>query len=300
MRCWFHFLRLAFVALLTPTIVHAQDIAFSNFNAHGAPQTIKVGTEITVTVQYTLRGRISSVSDGQKTATVSRTPVGRPSSVQISNWLTVIYEYGPDSTAKRLYDNFGNQLSFILRPYGVREDVYVHASAAKESADYLKALDPAVLDGLPAEPAAAALALLGILQLEPSDVVAALGRGVIRLAQSSSPNPATTSLSLRGLLEAFIPSAQAASIPLCAPATYLALTAWVAYACKSGQTSRCLPSDSCEQNGTKITRRSNCIAARKTINKKCFAGGDAGHRQQVQQEIDGIIEPASINLNQAA
>jgi hypothetical protein len=281
--CW-----LAFVAILSPVIAHAQEIAFSNFNAHGAPQTIKIGTEITVTVQYTLRGRISSVSDGQKTATVNRTPVGRPSTVQVSTWLTVTYEYGPANTAKRLYDNFGNQLSFVMRPYGVREDVYVHASVAKESGAYLKALDPAVLDGLLNDPAAAALALLGILQLEPSDVVAALGNGGVRLARSSHDETVKLNLKPWRLLEAFVPSAQAASIPLCAPARYLALTAWVSWACKSGQPTACVPSDTCEQNSIKITKRSNCITARKTINQKCFAGGDAGHRLQVQQEIDGI------------
>jgi len=54
-------------------------------------------------------------------------------------------------------------------------------------------------------------------------------------------------------------------------------------ACKwSGQLS-CSPADDCKTNQTKIGRISACITARKLINQKCFNGGDAGHKQAVEE-----------------
>jgi RHS repeat-associated protein len=56
--------------------------------------------------------------------------------------------------------------------------------------------------------------------------------------------------------------------------------------CKWGGTRRCEGSDSCAMNTVKISLNSACAAARRTINQKCFKGGDAGHREAGQDAIN--------------
>lgn len=281
LRCPVWAWRSLFFALFLGSIVSSassQTITFGGYDAHGKPTTLKVDADITLALTYTPRGSVASVSDGRATVQMLRTPVGRVSRLTANGWLTIDFEYGERGRAKRLYDNFGNELAFVRNGAGVREDVYRHANASRSSAEYLKAVDPLVLSGLATEPAALAMALYSIALTERADLAS------LDLQQRVALAPV-----LASLLNALIPSAQAQT-PNCPPRTYIALRAWVQVACKTGAPSACLPSDSCLVNTVKIARRSNRITARKTINRRCFNGGDPGHRDQVNQEISGIKE----------
>ena len=59
--------------------------------------------------------------------------------------------------------------------------------------------------------------------------------------------------------------------------------------CKGGIMKRCTDIDSCGSLVSKEAQFRECMNARIKINTKCFKGGDAGHKLQVQQAINGMI-----------
>jgi RHS repeat-associated protein len=74
----------------------------------------------------------------------------------------------------------------------------------------------------------------------------------------------------------------------CTPRQHLILQLAVNVACKWSGSRACTKADSCEENQKKISRNSACITARTIINKKCFNGGDAGHREAIQNAKNAL------------
>ena len=59
--------------------------------------------------------------------------------------------------------------------------------------------------------------------------------------------------------------------------------------CKSGKQA-CLITDNCPTLEQTMATLNACIAARTKINMRCFKGGDAGHREQIQHKINGLVK----------
>ena len=74
----------------------------------------------------------------------------------------------------------------------------------------------------------------------------------------------------------------------CTPRQRVFMQLAVQIACKWGGPRSCSPADSCEVNKEKISKNSACAAARRAINQKCFAGGDAGHKQAEAEAINAV------------
>lgn len=72
----------------------------------------------------------------------------------------------------------------------------------------------------------------------------------------------------------------------CTPDQKDALQQEVTDVCKNAGTRSCSYADACATITAKIDTAAQCINARQKINSQCFDGGDEGHNQQVQQEVN--------------
>ncbi len=72
----------------------------------------------------------------------------------------------------------------------------------------------------------------------------------------------------------------------CTPDEHRGLQDDVNSTCKNAGQRSCVPSNACETIATKIDLAAQCIGAREKINTKCFSGGDSGHNEAIQQEVN--------------
>lgn len=78
----------------------------------------------------------------------------------------------------------------------------------------------------------------------------------------------------------------ATNVSTCPPDVTARLQMQVELACKTTK-SKCVDTDSCPLLSEKMALFQACIMARETIMNQCFGGGDAGHKEQVQQRKNG-------------
>jgi RHS repeat-associated protein len=80
----------------------------------------------------------------------------------------------------------------------------------------------------------------------------------------------------------------------CTPAEYAALKATIDALCpgKGNSLTRCEPSDDCDTLVEKGTMFAGCATARDLVNKKCFRGGNATHREEANNARNAVARCA--------
>jgi RHS repeat-associated protein len=85
-----------------------------------------------------------------------------------------------------------------------------------------------------------------------------------------------------------------ASVRRCLAPTQIWLQTGVIRACKANQIKTCTAMMSCQELQEQVSKRMACVTARERINSVCFSGGDAGHREQVHIEMNGVLKCQAI------
>ncbi len=75
----------------------------------------------------------------------------------------------------------------------------------------------------------------------------------------------------------------------CTPGEQMRLQQEVTLHCKTVPT-KCFNTDSCPVLEGKMETINACISARTKINMKCFKGGDAGHKQAIEEKINSLVK----------
>jgi hypothetical protein len=258
-------------------VVSTSTTKLSSFNAHGSAKTLTLNDGTSASIEYTARQKLKKIVYDGLTLAVSFNARSQPSSVTISNGRTIAFNYDASGGLNQISDNWGNKIDFFLEAASVRQETYTHADIQIESALSLKSVDPITLDRASSDPAFAILPVIGLmLDEQPSNKTTGLEtKNSLPLVQSKSDTNAQD-------------IAVAQNQNKCPVKVLVALSAIVEVTCRIPRS--CSPSDSCSQNGFKISARSACITARKTRENRCFNGGDEEHRKVIQREIEGIQE----------
>ncbi|WP_418386662.1 hypothetical protein, partial [Akkermansia sp.] len=85
----------------------------------------------------------------------------------------------------------------------------------------------------------------------------------------------------------------------CTATEHAVLNKAVGTACKGPKFScnrKKYPNLSCDEIKLRITRATACVTARVAINKKCFKGGDATHRQEEEKAKTALKECTARHL----
>lgn len=139
-----------------------------------------------------------------------------------------------------------------------------------------------------ASAAPAVIAALGVMALFAFSSTAA-GADITRIQLELSPGQKSVWDVLSGGRQ-FPAAAPAIAPQTCSDELQRQLEQEKDEACGGLAGGSCKAGEECEVSREKISRKSECIAARLEVMMQCFGGGDAGHWQQIQQKLSEIVK----------
>ena len=106
--------------LYTVTDALGHVTTFSNYNAHGQPQTVTDANGLVTALTYDSRMRLASSSRGGETTTYTYTPSGQLEVVTLPDASTLNYDYDAAQRLTSIKDGLGNRIQYTLDAMGNR------------------------------------------------------------------------------------------------------------------------------------------------------------------------------------